>query len=102
MRVRVLVQAEEEAEEAARWYEERKEGLGIEFLDSLAQALEAIEENPQQFPRLETLRTRKNIRRCLLKRFPFAIIFQIRPTESLVLAVAHVRRRPNYWKKRAR
>jgi len=101
LRVRLLAQAEKEAQEAALSYEERKEGLGIEFLDSLAHALDAIEDNPGQFPRVEFLRTRKNIRRCFLRQFPFSIVFQIQPTRTLVLAVAHFRRRPHYWKKRA-
>jgi hypothetical protein len=57
LRVRVLAEAEGEAQEAARWYEEREEGLGFEFLDALAIGLEAIEENPRLFPRVETLRT---------------------------------------------
>jgi hypothetical protein len=101
LRVRLLAQAEKEAHQAALWYEERKDGLGLEFLDSLDQALDAIEGNPGQFPRAEFLRTRKNIRRCILKRFPFSIVYQIQPTRVLVLAVAHFRRRPHYWKKRA-
>jgi hypothetical protein len=98
--LRILVEAEEEAQEAARWYEARRNNLGQEFLDAVALRLEAIEQHPLRFARLETLRTKREVRRCFLQRFPFQIIFEIRADETIVIAVAHFRQRPNYWKKR--
>ncbi len=49
MRVRLLDAAETEAQEAARWYEQQRQGLGLAFLDALTVALEAIEQHPQRF-----------------------------------------------------
>jgi toxin ParE1/3/4 len=82
------------------WYEEKRSGLGQEFLDAVEAAFVSIGENPLQFGRLETNRSTRDIRRCLLKRFPYLVIFEVRGDECLVVAVAHGRRRPNFWRKR--
>jgi plasmid stabilization system protein ParE len=96
----MLAEAEEEAREAARWYEEQRSGLGQDFLDTLSAALQAVEEQPQRYPLVETLRSRREVRQYFLRRFPYTVIYEVRPDEALVLAVAHARRRPNYWKRR--
>ena len=49
---------------------------------------------------LETLRTTQEVRRFVLERFPYTVIFEVLADRVLVLAVAHARRRPNYWKRR--
>jgi len=98
--VRLLTEAREEAEAAAQWYENLQQGLGERFLECLVSALEDIETQPQLFPLLETLKTRREVRRCILRRFPYMVVYEIRPQETLVYAVAHARRRPNYWRKR--
>jgi hypothetical protein len=100
MKLRILQIAELEARDAARWYDDHQEGLGDRFLDEYAAALEKIEENPLWFGRLETVTTSKEIRRCLLKRFPYYIVYELAQNEVVVLAVAHARRRPNYWVER--
>ena len=99
--LRVLAIAEEEALAAATWYEDRQLGLGQDFLDRYAKALEGIEIQPERFGRLETIRSRRQIRRCLLSRFPYAIIFEVLANEIVVLAVPHLHRRPNYWRRRS-
>lgn len=100
MKVRPLAQAEDEAQEAALFYDVRSPGLGFEFLDAFIEALGAIGENPQRFARVETLRTRREIRSYPLSKFPFNVIYEVQREQVLVLAVAHARRRPNYWKNR--
>jgi hypothetical protein len=100
VRVRILAEAELEAREAARWYEERRQGLGNQLLDAIARGLEAVEEDPRRFAVLETIHSSREVRRYLVPRFPYTLIYEVRPDEVLVLAVAHVRRRPNYWKRR--
>jgi toxin ParE1/3/4 len=100
VRVRLLDEADAEAEEAARWYEQREAGLGFEFLDSLAAVYRAIEDQPERFARLETAPAHRNVHRYLLERFPYYVVYEILANEVVVLAVAHGRRRPNYWKKR--
>ncbi len=100
MRLRMLAAARREAQVAANWYEGRRDGLGHEFLDTLAQALESIEAEPLRYAPPENIRTRRAIRCCPLRRFPYLVIYEIRADEIVVLAVAHGHRRPNYWQRR--
>ncbi len=97
MKLRVLQQAEREARHAVRWYDDRQEGLGDQFLDEYAAALEKIEQNPQLFGRIETVTTSREIRRCVLPKFPYYVAYEVLASEVIVLAVPHARRRPFYW-----
>src|SRR6266849_7677079 len=92
--------AEEETQQAAQWYEERRRGLGLEFLAAVDAAFQRIRENPLQFAALETLPDEPNVHRVLLKRFPYTIIYEVVSTEIRILAVAHARRRPHYCQQR--
>ena len=100
MKLRILREAEKEAQVSAIWYDEQLEGLGDDFLDELANALKQVEDDPKRFPILETITSAKQYRRCRLARFPYFIIFEILESEMVVLAVAHSKRRPNYWRRR--
>jgi toxin ParE1/3/4 len=102
MKLRIDAAAEEEAQEAALWYEDRRRGLGIEFLAAVDAAMQRISTDPVEFALLETAPVESNVRRFLLRRFPYAIIYEITSDEVRVLAIAHTRRRPDYWKRRAR
>ncbi len=100
MRIRILDDAEDEARVAARWYEEKQSGLGADFLDTLADALATVESHPQAFSLMETFTSSREVRRCVLHRFPYVVVYEVRAEEVIVLAVAHSRRRPNYWEQR--
>lgn len=100
MRARWIAEAEAELNAAAQWYEERKEGLGEEFLSEVVDAFVAIEKNPLRFPPPPNLRSPRTIRRRLLPRFPYSIIYEVNETEIRILAVAHAGQRPRYWIKR--
>lgn len=97
MTLRILPAADEELFQAAEWYEDHESGVGSRFLDAYATAKEAIARSPSGPPRLETVRTSRDIRRVLLHRFPFAVVYEILPDQVVILAVAHTSRRPNYW-----
>jgi len=96
MRVEVLDAALAEAAEAAAWYEREVPALGEDFLDELDRALAGISERPHAWPRLGTVR-RRAVRRFVLRRFPFNVVYIRRSDHVLVVAVAHHRRRPRYW-----
>lgn len=100
MTLRLLDQAREELRQSALWYEKKREGLGDEFVSLVERAFETIERNPRQFPRLETNLPAREIRKCVIKRFPFLVIFEIVADEVLVIAVAHGKRKPYFWKER--
>ncbi len=78
------LQASLETEEAARWYEAQRIGLGVEFVLEADSAIERIQENPKLY-----IQSYRGIRRVLLHRFPYAIYFVANDTETRVLAVLH-------------
>jgi toxin ParE1/3/4 len=98
--LRVLAEARAEAIEAAAWYDCQKFGLGDKLLDEIKQALERVEIDPHSFPLWELSSGPHEIRRCVLKRFPYVVIFTCRPDETTVVAISHGRRRPDYWSRR--
>lgn len=85
----------EEADAAAAWYAERSESTPERFLEEVDWAIERIASNPQAYARFEG-----DSRRILLPHFPYQIIFRHRSNVVEILAVAHTRRRPSYWRKR--
>jgi plasmid stabilization system protein ParE len=100
--VRFAPEAAEELAEAASWYEARLNGLGREFLAEVEAFLPLLQERPRSFPRLEAVGPSLEIRRGLLGRFPYALVFLMQVDEIRVLAVAHAKRRPGYWLSRVR
>jgi toxin ParE1/3/4 len=97
MILRVLPEAQGEAIEAAVWYEGRQRLLGEEFLDEIETAFERIRQGVDSLSPMEQYSGRFDIRRILLRRFPYAVIVLRRLDETLVVAIAHTRRRPLYW-----
>lgn len=88
-------QSDLDIQAAALWYEDQRTGLGARFLGELDEVFQRIEHNPKQFPKLEG-----EVRRALLRYFPFGVYF-IENTEALaVLAVLHLHREPDMWKSR--
>jgi len=88
-------EAFEELIEASRYYESCSSGLGSRFLDTIENSLEVIKSNPQLFCTDELGR-----RKYVVKKFPYLIIFRIKEDCIYILAVAHGRRKPEYWKSR--
>ena len=82
---------------AFQWYEDEQAGLGLEFLDELRAVYTKIVDGPFQHPRL-----RSDIRRALLKRFPYAVFFSVENEVIVVLAVLHTARDPAEWQRRGR
>ena len=97
MKVRLHDEAVIEAEEAARWYSQQQRGLGREFQTELKRSLKMLRAKPERLPVLETATRNIDVRRILMARFPYKVIFEIVQNEVVVLAVAHGSRRPNYW-----
>jgi plasmid stabilization system protein ParE len=100
--VRFAPEVPDELAEAVLWYEARKQGLGSELLDEVQATLPIIGTRPRSFPRLQDIDATLEIRRALLARFPYALVFLVREDEVRVLAVAHAKRRPGYWLNRVR
>lgn len=92
MKVRFLTLAQQELDDATVWYDERAEGLGQEFLDELDRTVRRAISFPRSCPEIEA-----GIRRCLVARFPYGLIYGIDDDTIVVVAVAHLHRRPDYW-----
>ena len=97
MTLTLLPEANAELHEAAHWYDERRLGLGTKFLEVVTEVLESIEQNPERYTRIETLDASRDVRRVVLKRFPYLVICEHRDGDVIVVAVMHAGRRPNFW-----
>jgi plasmid stabilization system protein ParE len=93
--VRFHPAAAREAESAYEWYAARNPFAAHGFRDELAHAVDAVGQNPLTWPRYEG-----PVRRYVFPRFPFSLVYRTRGDEVEVLAVAHGRRRPGYWRSR--
>lgn len=91
----VSPEAEQDALEAARWYEDRAKGLGVSFLEIVEQTQAGILENPRRFPVVH-----RGVRRALLIRFPYGVFFRLKPQLIKVIAVTHLSRDPATWRRR--
>ena len=101
MHLELHPEARSELRSAALWYDERRPGLGDEFIAEVSAALDRIGDGPESCP--EWPRTRAVsplIRKATIQRFPYLIAFEKHEQHVLVLAVAHAKRRPLYWLRR--
>ena len=90
-----LPEAEEEMNEAALFYEDRSEGLGLDFLEEVEKTVASIIAFPESGPVIS-----QNIRRRIVRRFPFGVLYALQGDQIVIVAVAHLKRRPYYWKGR--
>lgn len=92
MKVRFLTVAQQELDDAVAWYNEQATGLGQEFLDELDRVVRRAATFPMSCPEIEP-----GVRRCLLARFPYGLIYGVDRKTIVVVAVAHLHREPRYW-----
>ena len=102
MKIEMLAEAAAELDEAVDYYALIRPPLSEELLCRFSDSVSNIERNHENHPRLETLTTDLNIRRSILKRFPYMIVFEILADEIRILAFAHTASQPNYWMDRRR
>ena len=88
-------EAMEEAEAAAAWYLDRSKQAADAFVRELERAIEKLADAPGRWPIFEG-----ETRRFTLRRFPFLVVYRASHSAIEVLAVAHGRRRPGYWRNR--
>ena len=79
------------------WHAAQAPGLGSAFLIEVLSAMDRIARFPDAWHPLG-----EGVRRCRLSRFPYGLIYTIYNGDILVLAVAHLHRRPDYWRDRLR
>jgi len=87
--------AEAEINEAADFYDIESPGLGSVFIDEIQRAIKNIVDFPDAAPLL-----RGRVRKRIMAKFPYSLVYSVRRDEIRVLAVAHHKRRPFYWRGR--
>jgi plasmid stabilization system protein ParE len=92
-----LESAQIELEEGVTYFNEQQAGLGYEFVQEVAAAIDRILKYPEAWTQLS-----KRTRRCRTKRFPYGVVYQIRGDRILVVAIMHLHRKPLYWRGRVK
>jgi len=93
--IRFHPDADSEMMAAAAYYEAQQEDLGKRFLSVVQDSLNHIQINPNLYPIVHL-----DVRRCMTKTFPFNVLFRITPDQTIIMAVMHQSRHPDYWKNR--
>jgi len=96
MEVEIHPDAVSEIREAALYYQAQQIGLGERFLSTVQESLTRISNFPESFPVVAN-----NVRQCKVVRFPYAIVYRLQVNYIQVIALAHSRRKPQYWSKRS-
>ncbi|HKS25491.1 MAG TPA: type II toxin-antitoxin system RelE/ParE family toxin [Thermoanaerobaculia bacterium] len=97
MHLQFFEEASDEVEESRKWYRSRSESAEAAFLRELDHAIGLIEEAPDRWPKYTG-----GTRRYVFPRFPYSIIYFVEKDTINVVAVAHGKRRPGYWRERLR
>jgi hypothetical protein len=95
MKYQFLEDAEKEFLESSLYYNSCQPGLGLDFASEVHQTISRIFQYPQGWTLIS-----RNCRRCLVKRFPYGIIYSVEDDIILIIAVMNLHRKPNYWKSR--
>jgi plasmid stabilization system protein ParE len=88
-------EAEEEFVQAVVYYEGCEPGLGIDFSREIYASIQNALDYPAMWPKIEEV-----VRRCLVHRFPYGVLYSIEPDGIFILAIMHLHRDPDYWKQR--
>ena len=97
MRVRLLAAARNELFNAVSHYDSQKEGLGDQFADEVRKTISRIVLHPLAWQSLS-----ERTRRCLTKRFPYGVVYQVRSDSILIVAVMHLRQHQDSWRGRVK
>ena len=92
MRVRLSPAAESDVRDIYTWYKNQGKGLALQFRRSLGNCLERVQKNPAAYAKVHG-----EIRRALLRRFPYCVFYVIGESEVGVLGVFHGHRDPKTW-----
>jgi plasmid stabilization system protein ParE len=89
-------EAEVDLDEARRWYEAERVGLGDELIDAVGKVLERVQRAPRLYAKVF-----QELRMALVRRFPYAVVYRIDDDQITIVAVYHTHRDPRGWQGRA-
>lgn len=95
MNAKFLTPARAEVREIVAYYNQQREGLGLEFVSELKQTLMRIRHYPLAWSPLSP-----RVRRCRVNRFPYSVIYEVRQDILLIAAIQHHSKEPNSWRNR--
>ena len=95
MRYAFHPEALDEYEDAARYYAGCQVGLELRFINCVESSLRSVLETPLRWRCFE-----EDVRRCLVRIFPYAVLYSVEPDYVLIIAVMHCSREPGYWRHR--
>ena len=95
--LRIHPLASRELTEAVRWYESKRAGLGSELFDEFSATITRLTLNPESG---NPISADRKTRRLLVNRFPYQAVCRVRHGEIVIVALAHLKRRPGFWKHR--
>ena len=95
MRYEFHPEALQEYDEAGHYYAAQRAGLDLRFITCVEETIKVILEDPYRWRPFD-----EDVRRCLTRVFPYAILYTIEGDFVLIVAVAHCSREPGYWKRR--
>lgn len=95
MKIRVLSCAEQELAETVDYYNEQCPGLGYEFAVEVKNTFDRIKSFPEAWALISS-----RSRRCIINRFPYGVLYQVRQEFILVSAIMHLKRDPKKWQER--
>ncbi len=90
--LKIIQLAETELDDAFDYYEYELEGLGHKFLQEFRKGIKRILAHPYAWSPIQD-----NVRKCVLKKFPYTIVYAIEENSIIILALAHQHRQPDYW-----
>jgi len=96
-RLTLYAEAQSELKAAIAYYQAIDSDLGRDLRGRVHRAFLEIRKNPLRYP----LHKERRIRRCPVSRFPYTIYYLDTPDRIWVVAIAHQKRKPDYWRERA-
>lgn len=91
----LLPAALDEVEADAAWYRERDPRLARAFVAEVQRAVALIKDAPHRWPRYH-----HGTQRVLLRKYPYSVVYREEASRILIVAIAHFRKRPAYWRYR--
>ena len=102
MKARYLPEADEELHAEADYLEDESPGTGMDFVRCVREKLRRIRSQPSLYSPVEPPVRGREVREAILNPFNLRVVYEVRAAEILVVAIAHNRRRPRYWRSRLR
>jgi len=89
------VEAQADFDSASNWYDEQRAGFGAAFAARVQDVLDLIVDRPELYPRIFL-----DVRRAIVRRFPYLVYYQVEVERIVVLAILHGSRDPDPWRER--